>query len=351
MPEAVLILETEHALELQLNDVLSASGLEVYAADSLQAVLKALDATPFPLVVVDLEAPGFDIETVVTAAIARQPDAAVILTGRSCTASDAIEMMRAGAFDFVPKPFDPTTLLTRVRAALERRRRYRARLKNLERRARSAESAAREAAVGSGADLTRAARAADFADFALEQFLAIERSNMELQRKLRALQEPDSGSSRAPVATWIVVTDPEFAAGVASLGPRLRLEIGPPMSTGGEILDKISGHPPGIIVLDDATPDIPTSLVVETVRGEYPDVQLVIVDGWGTTARAVRLTSGAGGEQRRPMETVQDLIDVLEVAAGRASEASDGRGFAAEFRQRHDEFLRRVAELKRSASV
>ncbi|MFT6400359.1 MAG: DNA-binding NtrC family response regulator [Bradymonadia bacterium] len=349
--ESILILETDRALERQLNDVLAAAGYEVYAADTVVSVLQALETTGFPMVVVDARAPYLDPSSFAQQVQALQPDCTVLFTGVGCTTGEAVSMLRGGAADFIAKPFEPTFLLERVEDALECRRMSRARIKLWERRARAAEHALGESRSGSGVSHTRLMEVAEFADFALERFLAIERQNMELERDLRRLENPESETERASLVTWVAHSDTEFANGVMSLGPRLGLDVRPPMHTGGEILDKVSSNPPNIIILDFSLPDIPTPLVVETVKSEYTDIQLVTVDGWGTATRTITVTGGSAQDVTQGMETVDDLIKILEVAAARARDTVMGRDFAAEFKNRHDDFLRRYAQVRKAVEA
>lgn len=349
--EAILILESDRTLERQLNDVLAAAGYEVYAADTVVSMLQALETSRFPIVLVDARAPGLEPAAFVERTHSLQPDCAVVFTGSGCTAGEAVAMLRGGASDFVSKPFETTQLLERVASTLQRRQASRARIRLWERRARTAEQALGDSRSGSDVTHTPLVEVADFADFALERFLSLERRNMELERDLRRLEDPTSMTERAHLVTWVAHSDAEFANGVLSLGPKLGLDVRPPMHTGGEVLDKVYSNPPNIIILDFSLPDIPTSLVVETVRSEYSEIQMVTVDGWGTATRTITVTGGSAPDVTQGMETVDDLIMILEVAAERANDTVIGRDFAGEFKNRHDDFLRRYAEVRKAVDA
>ena len=344
--EAILILENDPAQVRHLNDTLAAAGYEVYAGDVVASVLQALETTRFPMVIVDARAPGVDCAAFTKKALELQPDCAVVFTGDGCTTGEAVAMLRGGAADFVAKPFDADLLRERVQAALQRRRSARARVKLWERRARAAEQALGEKNGNPSISANRIEEISDFAEYALEKFLALERRNMELERDLRQLEDPGSVQERPALATWVAHSDAEFANGVISLGSKLNLDVRPPMQTGGEVLDKVSSTPPNIIILDVSLPDIPTPLVVETIKSQYPDIQIATVAGWGTAERTITVTGGSAPDVTRGMETVDDLIEMLEIAAERAGDTLVGRDFAAEFKNRHDDFLRRYAELR-----
>ena len=344
--EAILIFENDPAFERQLNAVLSAAGYEVYAGDSATSVLQALETTRFPMVIVDARAPGIDPAGFALRALELQPDCAVVFTGAGCTTGEAVSMLRGGAADFLAKPFEAGLLKQRVDVALQRRRSARARVQLWERRAHAAEQALGEQSGKPSIPPNRIEEIRDFAEYALEKFLRLERRNMKLERDLRRLESPGSVQERPALITWVAHSDTEFAHGVLSLGPQLNLDVRPPMQTGGEVLDKVSSTLPNIVVLDSSLPDIPTTLVVETLKSQHPDIQIATVSGWGTPERTITLTGGSAPDVTRAMETVEDLIETLEVAAERADDTLVGRDFAAEFKNRHDDFLRRYAELR-----
>lgn len=346
--EPILILETDPTAERQLNDVLTGAGYQVYAADSVGSVLQGLDSTAFPIVFIDAICAEPDLATVAAKAVERQPGCMVLFTGEECSTQDALDILRGGGADFISRPFAPEVVLERVADALLRRRRRRARSKLWERRAKAAEHALGQAEIGSGAHASTLELMDSFAEFALETFVGLERKNMELERQLRRHEAPTETKEREPLQAWVAHSDLEFAGGVVSLGPKLGLRFSATMSTGGEVLDKISDTPPQVLVLDAALPDIPGELLVQTVRAEWPELQMVVIEGWGSDAREVSVVGGSAPEVRRSMETVQDLIDMVEIAADRAHEAATGRDFAEAFKQQHEEFLRRFAELKKS---
>lgn len=346
--EAILILETDPAAEQQLNEVLTGAGFDVYAADSVGSVVQALATTPFPIVFIDTLCAGSKLDQVADRATSAQPDVMIVFTGEECSASAALQILRGGGADFVSKPFAPPLLLDRVRAALERRSRRRARVKAWERRAKAAEHALNIAEIGSGAHASTLQQMDEFAEYALEIFLNMERKNMEVEQRLRSFENPDAAERRPALSTWVAHSDAEFANGVASLADKLHLKIAPPMSTGGEVLDKISEAPPQLLVLDAMLPDIPGELLVQTVRAEWPELQMVVIEGWGTDQREVVVIGGSAPEVRRSMQTVQDLIDMMQIASERANDAALGRDFAEGFKTRHEEFLRRFAEMKKA---
>lgn len=342
--EPLLILETDSENERRLNDLLSGAGYQVYAADRVAALLNAVKATRFPVVIVDAGTPDMTPGRIASAIAEAQPDTMVIFTGATASTTSLLSMMRGGGADFVARPYTDDDLLERVRVNLERRSRRRRRSREWQKRAKAAEHALEELRASQG-DQTLPHHYVEFGEYALQKFLELERRSMELERQIASLtRQTDERAVR--VDAWVAHGDAEFARGVAALGQQLQIDFAPPLSTGGEVLDKLGTQAPAIVVLGDQLPDIPGEFVVETIKSEHPNLHVVVVNGWGTPERSVSLVGGSGQPVERPMENVDALASMLREARERCVDTSVGREFAQEFKRRHEDFLRRLAELK-----
>ena len=189
---------------------------------------------------------------------------------------------------------------------------------------------------------------AEFLDHVLQQYLEIEQENMRLHRRVMALEDPGFAAKqkRTPSA-WIAHSDPEFSKGMIQLTERLQVDFRPPLATGGEILDKLSSLTPDLIILGDMLHDIPGEFVVDTVRSEYSHVACIIVNGWGSPQMSASLKGpGSADAIDTDLKNAEDLIALIERAKQRIFDADVGVEFAAEFKERHDEFLKRYAAIK-----
>ncbi len=123
MKPRILVVEDERAIQLALSGLLRREGYEVACAGSGEAALSALAETPFDLVLTDLalgDGPsGMDV---LRGAKAQRPDFPVILITAHGSEKIAVEAMKAGAEDYVPKPFNNDEIRVVVRRALERTR-------------------------------------------------------------------------------------------------------------------------------------------------------------------------------------------------------------------------------------
>jgi DNA-binding NtrC family response regulator len=122
VPHTILIVDDEPLNLDLLEQELGELGYRVEKAESGQAALDALAATPADLVLLDYQMPGMNgIETL--AAIKKKyPRLPVIIITAYGTIERAVEAIKSGADDFVTKPFDPEHLAVVVRKALEQAR-------------------------------------------------------------------------------------------------------------------------------------------------------------------------------------------------------------------------------------
>ena len=116
----ILLVDDELNLRRVLGLLLREDGHEVVEATGAGDARLALGASPFDLVLTDHKMRDGDALTVLEAA--READAAipVIVLTAHASVDLAVESMRAGAFDFLTKPFVPEQALAAVRRALER---------------------------------------------------------------------------------------------------------------------------------------------------------------------------------------------------------------------------------------
>ena len=116
----ILIIEDDHALSLGLRINLEAEGYEVLHALTAEDGLAILDNSSVDLVVLDLMLPGMDgVEALERIRSENLKLPVLILTARS-SADDKIEGLKAGADDYLTKPFHLEEFLLRVRRMLDR---------------------------------------------------------------------------------------------------------------------------------------------------------------------------------------------------------------------------------------
>ena len=123
MTPRILVVEDERAIQLALSGLLRRQGYEVEVAGSGDDALAALVDGAFDLVLTDLAlGRGPDGMDVLRGAKERRPECAVVMITAHGSEAIAVEAMKAGAEDYVPKPFDNDEIRMVVQRALERTR-------------------------------------------------------------------------------------------------------------------------------------------------------------------------------------------------------------------------------------
>lgn len=114
----VLVVEDEREIRELLRRYLTRAGMSVLVAGTGAEALRKLEEVRPHLVLLDLGLPDIDgVEVLETAA----PHIPVIVLTARAGVPDRIAGLRAGADDYVVKPFSPTEVVLRVRAVLARR--------------------------------------------------------------------------------------------------------------------------------------------------------------------------------------------------------------------------------------
>ncbi len=123
MTSRILIVEDERAIQIALKGLFKKEGYEVEVSGSGNEAISALGEGVFDLVLTDLAlGRGADGMAVLRASKEARPEAPVIMITAHGSEKVAVEAMKAGADDYVPKPFDNDEIRIVVRRALERTR-------------------------------------------------------------------------------------------------------------------------------------------------------------------------------------------------------------------------------------
>ena len=111
----LLIVEDKESLALMLKETVEAEGLEAdLAANGNEAIRSLAQGKRYFAVLTDLRLPGADGIAVLKQAKESAPDVPVIVMTAFGTIENAVEAMKAGASDFLLKPFDQIEALLRI---------------------------------------------------------------------------------------------------------------------------------------------------------------------------------------------------------------------------------------------
>jgi two-component system, NtrC family, response regulator AtoC len=115
----VLVIDDDASLRFTLEAVLSDAGFVVEACESGAAGLAGFDARGADVVLTDLAMPAMDGMQVLERLRASDPSVPVLMLTAHGSERVAVAAIKAGAFDYIPKPFDPDELVLAVRRAAD----------------------------------------------------------------------------------------------------------------------------------------------------------------------------------------------------------------------------------------
>jgi DNA-binding NtrC family response regulator len=121
----VLIVDDDLDISLMLSILMKKEGLPCMVAHNGEAALKMVPTVKPEMLLVDVRMPGIDGMEVLKRVKEIDPHLPVVLITAYADIPASVAAMRAGAFDYLPKPFDHSEVVRVVRAALAARDRRR----------------------------------------------------------------------------------------------------------------------------------------------------------------------------------------------------------------------------------
>jgi two-component system response regulator AtoC len=118
----VLVVDDEESMRHLLTVILTDRGYEVRAVSNGEDALRELAARDYDLVLSDVRMPRMDGLVLLRRALETHPELTFIVMSAYGTHDTAIEAMKAGAYDYVSKPFKPDEVVLVLRKAEERLR-------------------------------------------------------------------------------------------------------------------------------------------------------------------------------------------------------------------------------------
>lgn len=117
---SILVVDDEDSIREGSERILTRMGFQVYKASRGSEGLDILGRHPVEIVLLDLKMPGMDGMEVLAHIQQLNSEILVIIITGYATIETAIEAMKRGAYDFIPKPFEPDQLRMVINRARER---------------------------------------------------------------------------------------------------------------------------------------------------------------------------------------------------------------------------------------
>ncbi len=118
-PEKIVVIDDESSLREGAQRILSRMGYEVFLAERGEAGLKLIKENPISIALLDMKMPGMDGMEVLKEIMAMDRGIIVIVITGYATVETAIQAMKMGAYDFIPKPYEPDQLRIVIKRANE----------------------------------------------------------------------------------------------------------------------------------------------------------------------------------------------------------------------------------------
>ena len=116
----ILIIDDERAIRNSLGEILSDEGYEVDVAENGSQGISMVDKEKYSIIFCDIKMPGMDGIEVLDKLIELGCDAAVVMISGHGDISTAVECIKKGAFDFIPKPLDLNRILITIKNATDK---------------------------------------------------------------------------------------------------------------------------------------------------------------------------------------------------------------------------------------
>jgi two-component system, NtrC family, response regulator PilR len=119
---SVLVVDDERSMREFLEILLSKENYRVTLAANGEEAFRILEKDRFDLLITDIRMQDVDGIDVLKKAKSLSPETIVIMISAFATAETAVEAMREGAYDYIPKPFKVRDFKKIIKDALDSRR-------------------------------------------------------------------------------------------------------------------------------------------------------------------------------------------------------------------------------------
>ena len=118
-PVHLLVLDDEQSIRWVLKKTLIRCGYSVHLAQDVKEAMEVLDRNPIRLALVDINLPDQNGISFTRKLLEKHSNLITLVMTAQGTMYNTIESMKAGAFDFITKPFDIHQIVKLVRDALK----------------------------------------------------------------------------------------------------------------------------------------------------------------------------------------------------------------------------------------
>ena len=118
----ILVIDDDESMRVGCIQTLTEEGYSVKAVENGQKGLEIIDKESFDVILLDLKMPGIPGMDVLMKLKENEPNSLVIVITGYATSNSAVEAMKRGAYNYLPKPFTPEGLIAIVKQAVDSKR-------------------------------------------------------------------------------------------------------------------------------------------------------------------------------------------------------------------------------------
>ena len=119
---SILIIDDDVAIIDLMREFLGYNGFQVETASTAEEALQHLSHCPFNAIITDLNLPGLDGTEVVRQALDMYPGTIIFVITGAASIRSAVQCIKLGAYDFIPKPFELNEIRQKLFDALSKNR-------------------------------------------------------------------------------------------------------------------------------------------------------------------------------------------------------------------------------------
>ena len=116
----ILIIDDERSIRNSLKEILADEGYEVEVAENGTQGCEMADKERYNVIFCDIKMPGMDGVEVLDKMVEMGVDAAIVMISGHGDINTAVDCIKKGAFDYIPKPLDLNRILITIKNATER---------------------------------------------------------------------------------------------------------------------------------------------------------------------------------------------------------------------------------------
>lgn len=181
----------------------------------------------------------------------------------------------------------------------------------------------------------------------LKRLMEASRRVVELEERIGGSVHPADADSSCEV---LLVEPPDQVWLATELSERLAQKGGYALRTagsGGEALDAATGKSFHVALICDSLPDLPGSMVANTLKGQSPDTIIILYSRPQKGPGKAEVIEGSRVIALLPrFSNAEQIIERIDDLKRASVERSRERRYLVAFRQQHYELLRRFAEMK-----